>query len=44
VRGGLRGRIGERTVTTRRIRGAEADVSINSKLWGLADKWSKELV
>jgi hypothetical protein len=44
VRGGLRGRIGERTVTTRQIRGAEADVSINSKLWGLADRWSKELV
>lgn len=43
VRGGLRGRIGERTATTRRIRGAEADVSINSRLWGLADTWAKAL-
>jgi len=43
IRGGLRGRIGTRSVTTRRVRGAESDLSINSKLWGLADKWATEL-
>jgi hypothetical protein len=41
IRGGLRGRIGPRTVTTRAVRGAESNLALNRQLWALADSYAK---